>query len=132
VITKTQDGGPPRRWAPPILFTWMLCVPVSAWLQGGQEDCCCRPASSASRSVSPWCGNAAPPAALPTVLTASLLATISASLSSSYALVISSYDPVIGFVYFVQALGLPVAAGALLGAVWRLVLRLRKRRMSDW
>ena len=72
------------------------------------------------------------PAVLPTVLTASLLATISASLSSSYALVISSYDPVIGFVNFVQALGLPVAAGALLGAVWRLVLRLRKRRMSDW
>lgn len=146
VVTKTRGGGSLRSWASPICVAWMPCVAVAGWLLGrddylyGEEgsDPSMGSSTHAMFLVASVLGLAIGVAMvverrtrsiLPTVLTAALLGAIALAVASpEQDLALGLL--VIGFFYLAVTLGVPVLAGALLGAVWRPALSLLHRRSA--
>jgi len=114
---------------------WLLCVPVAAWLEGplyvdaGGSNESTRPAD-AFFGVATLLGFALGVAMITerrggsivgTVALAALLATVASAFTDFF-------NPFVAPVYYGTIFGLPVAAGALLGAVGRSVRRRRSAK----
>ena len=127
MMTKARSGWRPRSWASPIRVAWMLCVPVAAWLMGrdyyplgGEGDDGGMGTSTESfLGVASVLGLALGVAMFKERRTGSILATVlTAALLATFALLLSEvFNPFVDFVYFAVVFGVPVAFGALLGAM---------------
>jgi hypothetical protein len=127
--TKAREA--PRGWTPLICLGWLICELVLAWLIGGwdsSEGTWLLMTSVPGLAFGLAIGREARAAWMLTVPLAAVLTTVVSTISVYNAG--GEPDPALALPFIVVQLGSPVVAGVVLGAMWRLVVKLVARRST--
>jgi hypothetical protein len=127
--TKAREGQ--RGWTPLICLGWLTCEVVFAWLIGGwdsSEGTWLLMTSVPGLAFGLAIGREARASWILTVPLVALVTTVISTISVYHAG--GEPDPAFAFPFIVVQLGAPVVAGAGVGAMWRLVVRLVARRST--